>query len=81
MFKDTGLFKSCMIFLIRVELLCNVMFASGVPQKDCYQFSSVAQSCPTPSDPMDCSLPGLPVHHQLPELAETLVHRVGDDAS
>ena len=34
MFKDTGLFKSCMIFLIGVELLCNVMFASGVPQKD-----------------------------------------------
>ena len=32
------------------------------------QFSSVAQSCPTLCDPMDCSTPGLPVHHQLPEL-------------
>ena len=42
------------------------------------QFSSVAKSCPTPCDPMDCSMPGFPVHHQLPELAQTHVHRVGD---
>ena len=40
--------------------------------------SSVAQSCPTLCDPMDCSTPGFPVHHQLPELAQTHVHRVGD---
>ena len=40
------------------------------------QFSSVAQSCPTLCDPMHCSMPGLPVHHQLPELAQTHVHRV-----
>ena len=38
------------------------------------QFSSVAQSCPTLWDPMDHSTPGLPVHHQLPELAQTHVH-------
>ena len=31
------------------------------------QFSAVAQSCPTMCDPIDCSVPGLPVHHQLPE--------------
>ena len=42
------------------------------------QFSSVTQSCPTLCDPMDCSMPGLPVHHQLPELTQTHVHRVGD---
>ena len=42
------------------------------------QFSSVAQSCPTLCDPMDCSTPGFPVHHQFPELAQTHVHRVGD---
>ena len=42
------------------------------------QFSSVAQSCPTLCDPMDCSRPGLPVHHQLLELTQTHVHRVGD---
>ena len=35
------------------------------------QFSSVAQSCLTLCDPMDCSRPGFPVHHQLPELAQT----------
>ena len=35
----------------------------------CMTFSSVAQSCPTLCDPMDCPPPGLPVHHQLPELA------------
>ena len=43
-----------------------------------FQFSSVAQSCPTLCDPMGCSTPGFPVHHQLPELAQTHVHRVGD---
>ena len=42
------------------------------------QFSSVAQSCPTLSDPMNCSMPGLPVHHHLPELPQTHVHRVSD---
>ena len=38
------------------------------------QFSSVTQLCPTLCDPMNCSMPGFPVHHQLPELAQTLVH-------
>ena len=42
-------------------------------------FSSVAQSCPTLYDPMNCSMPGLPVHHQLPEFTQTHVHWVGDD--
>ena len=42
------------------------------------QFSSVAQSCPTLCDPMYCSTPGLPVHHQLPEFTQTHVHRVSD---
>ena len=43
------------------------------------QFSSVAQFCPTLCDPMSPSTPGLPVHHQLLELAQTHVHCVGDD--
>ena len=43
-----------------------------------HQFSSIAQLYPTLCDPMDCSTPGLPVHHQRPELAPTQVHRVGD---
>ena len=38
------------------------------------QFSSAAQSCPTLCDPMNCSMPGLPVHHQLPEFTQTHVH-------
>ena len=42
------------------------------------QFSSVAQSCQTLCDPMNCSMPGLPVHHQLLEFTQTHVHRVGD---
>ena len=42
------------------------------------QFSSVTQSCPTLCNLMDCSTPGFPVHHQLPELAQTRVHRVDD---
>ena len=42
------------------------------------QFSSVPQSCPTLCDPMACSTPGFPVHHQLPKLAQTHVHQVSD---
>ena len=42
------------------------------------QFSSVIQPCPSLCDPMDCSMPGFPVHHQLPELTQTHVHWVGD---
>ena len=48
-----------------------------------YQFSSVqsspvTQSCTTLCDPMDCSMPVLPVHHQPPEFTQTHVHRLGD---
>ena len=43
-----------------------------------YQFSSVAQLCPTLCDPMNHSTPGLRVHHQLPESTQTHVHWVGD---
>ena len=42
------------------------------------QFSSVTQSSPTLCDPMNRSMPGLPVHHQLPEFTQTHVHRVSD---
>ena len=42
------------------------------------QFTSVTQSCPALCDPMDCSMAGFPVHHQLLELAQTHVHQVGD---
>ena len=42
------------------------------------QFSSVAQSCPTLCSPMNCSMPGLPVRHQLLESTLTSVHQLGD---
>ena len=42
------------------------------------QFILVAQSCLTLCDPMDCTMPGFPVHHQLPEPTQTHVHWVGD---
>ena len=42
------------------------------------QFSSATQSCPTLCNPMNCSTPGLPVHHQLLGFSQTHVHRVGD---
>ena len=38
------------------------------------QFSSVTQSCPTLCNPMNCSTPGLPVHHHLPEFTQTHAH-------
>ena len=43
-----------------------------------WAFSSVTQSCLTLCNSMDCSTPGLQVHHQLPESTQTHVHRVGD---
>ena len=48
---------------------------SGISE---YQLSSVTQSCPTLCNPMNCSMSGLPVHHQLQELSQTHVHWVGD---
>ena len=50
----------------------------GVSVAKWNQFSSVAQSCLTLCDPKDCSTPGFPIHHYLPELAQTHVHRVSD---
>ena len=56
--------------------------SSAVPRKAkqgiTIQFSSVTQLCLTLCDPMNCSTPGLPVHHQLLESTQTHVHRVGD---
>ena len=51
--------------------LCRKMFMI-------FQFHLVDQVCPTLCNHMDCSTPGFPVHYQLPELAETHVHRVSD---
>ena len=65
----------------------NILFLLQVPSKEEVGFffislhlqtRSVAQSCPTLCNPMNRSMPGLPVHHQLPEFTETHVHRVSD---
>ena len=68
---------------ILVSLLC--MPSSGIAglygsfiSSFSVQFSSAAQSCPTLCDSVNRSMPGIPVHHQLPEFTQTHVHRVGD---
>ena len=61
--------------IFKPSLFCN---ARLYKYKILFQFSSVTQLCPTLCIPMDCNTPGLPVYHQLPELTQTHVHRVGD---
>ena len=61
-----------MNYLLHQIKIVGLIYLSSV------QFSSVAQSWPTLCDPMNRSTPGLAVHHQFPEFAQTQVHRVGD---
>ena len=58
--------------------ICSHRNNPWFPQFSSVQLSSVAQSCPTLCDPMDCSMPGFLVHYQLPELTQIHVHRVSD---
>ena len=58
------------------KIICEFQKFIGVLSS--VQFSSVTQSCPTLCNPMNCSTPGLPVHHQFPEFTQTHVHQVGD---
>ena len=55
-----------------------MLFSIVAVQFSSVQFSSITQSCPNLCDPMDCSMPGFPVHHQLPEFTQTHVHGVSD---
>ena len=74
-------FLSCSFFLSICRSLKAAwyVFDSSVCALDLISmFSSVAQSCLTLCNPMNRSMPGLPVHHQLPEFTQTHVHRVGD---
>ena len=65
--------------LWNLSIYCFVTYyLHGALHGHSVQFSSVAQSCPTPCDPMNRSTPGLPVHHQLPEFTQTHVHWVGE---
>ena len=65
---------------VHMFLILNLIFftVNFYYQYDSVQFSSVAQLCPTLHDPMDHSMPGLHVHHQLPEFTQTHVHWVSD---
>ena len=55
-----------------------VIVTTTIIKSSSVQSSSVTQSCPTLCDPMNCSMPGLPVQHQLPESTQTHVHQVDD---
>ena len=59
------------------KVFCFPVITMVVTTSSSVQFSLVAQSCPTLCDLMDCSTPGLPVHHQVPEFTQTHVHWVG----
>ena len=67
--------KNAMLMLLTI--LLNEQWINS-PRQGVPQFSSVAQSCPTLCHPMDCSMPGLPVHHQILAFTQTHVHWVGD---
>ena len=75
--------KSDSVINIHVSILFQIIFSFRLLhniKQSCgsLQFSSVTQPHPTLCNPMDYSTPGFPVHHQLPELTQTHVHRVGD---
>ena len=74
----SGLATSVNKLLLYGSLLQDPEYPLGELFKIMFQFSSVAQSCPTLYDPMNQSMPGLPVHHQLMESTQTHVHWVGD---
>ena len=61
-----------------VKMLIKGMLSGSPLHFPIHQFTSVTQSCLTLCDPMDCSTPGLPVHHQLPESTQAHVHWVSD---
>ena len=65
------------VFYIKEKTLFLFIFSTIISPRS-VQFSSVSQSCPTLCNPMNCSTPGLPVHHQLPESTQTHVHWVSD---
>ena len=64
--------------LIQIETEAHYTECRPSQRASSVQFSSVAQLCLTLCDPMNCSTPGLPVHHQLPQFTQTHVHRVSD---
>ena len=74
----TAVNKTTLNFLSPETLESSTSFFMFTPNIESVHFSSVAQSCPTLCNPMDCNTPGLPVHHQLPEFTQIHVHWVSD---
>ena len=79
LFLLLGILSLILVSIIHLKITCvkTYMKAHFFKQELIYlsvQFSSVTQSCPTLCDPMNLSMPGLPVHHQLPEFMQTHVH-------
>ena len=68
----------CNNLFITIKLLKLIYINKLITVQSISSFSSVAQSCLTLCNPMGCSTPHFPVYHQLPELAQTCVHRVSD---
>ena len=68
-----------MVTWLPENLKLHIWFTfSSVQSLSSVQFSLVAHLCLTPPDPMNHSMPGIPVHHQLPESTQTHVHWLGD---
>ena len=74
-----NIWGNCILFSLAVSPGFGILLQTLWGEKcNVKSVSSGAQSCPTLCDPMDCSTPGFPIHHQLPELAQTHVHWDGD---
>ena len=63
------------IHFISTDSICSFVWLSNIPLHIC---CSVSQLCPTLFNPMNCSISGLPIHHQLPEFTQIHIHSVGD---
>ena len=81
-----GTHKTWLLLQIFSKSLCEQAHCTSSPSLICpveilvplLVSSSVTQSCPTLRDPMNCTSPGLSVHHQLLEFTQTHIHLVGD---
>ena len=72
--KDDSTCKQLIPLINNNAMAGDARYICFLPDRKGTQFSSVTQSCPTLCNPMNRSMPGLPVHHQLPEFTQTHVH-------
>ena len=75
-----NIIKLWYIYYFPTSLLSIICWTEAQRSKKLAQvtYSAIMEQCPTLCDPMNCSTPGLPVHHQLPEFIQTYIHRVSD---